>query len=71
MNSETKSVVKYGSVPLKNNQPEKMHYIHPLMFRDNPNWVKDWLPNYFDKNSSKVKNSNVLYGPPGSSSSKT
>lgn len=60
--SDIKSVLKYGPVPMKHGVYQDMHYIHPITGRGNPNWIRDWLPDYFDPNSSKIKNSDVLYG---------
>lgn len=62
MKSDIKSVLKYGPVPMKHGAYQDMHYIHPLTDRGNPNWIRDWLPDYFDPNSPKIKNSDILYG---------
>lgn len=63
-----KSFVRYGKIPWKPEKPEgrflekppETYYIKPFQMADK-NWVSKYLPDYFDKDCTKISKSHCLY----------
>jgi hypothetical protein len=58
--------IRFGKIPWKNEEETDWYYVKPYMMPPDPDWVKKYLPPYFDivKGAKKIANSHRLYGEP-------